>query len=169
MPSFACCTLPAERCCALRAQLYVARFACKTLNSARKAGQAKLDTPNAARKAQDAKLSTQKFSTQSSARKARHPKLRTQSSARRRQTSTRKTQHPNFHKQHASVGEPNAQAGELFQAWSSKRIDLRPHHGHTLAGGTFGRIRFRYSNRIVRTPKAEALLGNYVQTGWSAG
>ena len=137
----------------------MARFACKTLNSARKAGQAKLDTPNAARKAQDAKLSTQKFSTQSSARKAQHPKLRTQSSARRRQSSTRKTQHPKLHKQHASVGEPNAQAGELFQACISKRIDLRPHHQGTFAGGTFGRLTNRYSNRIVRTPKAEPCWG----------
>ena len=126
---------------------------------------AKLGTQSWTSKARHAKRSTQSSGRKVEHTKVQHPKLRTQSSAckaaqtRRRQSSTHKTQHPKLHKQQTSDGKPNAQAGELFQACISKRIDLRPHHGATFAGGTFGRDNVRYSNRIVRTSKAEPCWG----------
>ena len=106
---------------------------------------------SSARKTQHAKRSTQslihkpqhaKPSTQSSARKARHAKLSTQSSITR----------------NASNG-GTGRAGELFQRWiwQTYKFVTKPRE-HTCRGNRAGDLQTAIL-RIVRTPKAEALLG----------
>ena len=149
------------------AQLRFAKL--KTQSLARKVQHAKFSMQSSARKAQHAKLGTQistgkaqhaKSCMQSSARKTQHAKLSTQSLIHKPQHAKPSTQ--SSITRNASNG-GTGRAGELFQRWiwQTYKFVTKPRE-HTCWGNRAGGTQTAIL-RIVRTPKAEALLGNKIQ------